>query len=356
MATVVQPKESIQWGNIARSFNSLVWFDIVISFIFRFMAKVSEPLLAAGVIISAIDFLQRGQLLAHNPELSLWWSVAQGVAMEVSIGPVLMNALDAREDGDTVKMKFYAALSAVLAIVGSAMLLMQFGLSVAGLTESQIVPWLLWTLFAIRTVASIGYIALSCTKHKRFSGVSPKMVVQQVHRQFDEAVANLAVSQQHALQSLTQQMTAQIAVIETNTAQQIQSLSQEVSRSYNGLSVRFTEVQSATQEQMEGARLSMLQEFDARLHTINQELASEVQTVKSVLTTLQTSTPSVVPHKPKASTLQTSLTVVQSEADIEKRIRTLLEEDSTLSVRVLARRANISPATADKYKKRILSA
>src|SRR5437667_73846 len=51
-------------------FNSLVWYDTFISFIFRFMAKTSEPLLAVGIIVSAIDFLQKGQLLAAHPQLA----------------------------------------------------------------------------------------------------------------------------------------------------------------------------------------------------------------------------------------------------------------------------------------------
>jgi hypothetical protein len=50
-------KQSTRW----ESFVSLTWYDAVISFLFRFVAKTSEPLLAAGVIVSAADFLQHGR-------------------------------------------------------------------------------------------------------------------------------------------------------------------------------------------------------------------------------------------------------------------------------------------------------
>src|SRR5579884_498248 len=105
-----------------RDFNSLVWYDTFISFIFRFMAKTSEPLLAIGIIVSAIDFLQKGQLLAGHPQLAFAWSCAQGIAMEVSVGPVLVSALDANEDGDQWKARLYGALSVLLGVVGGAML------------------------------------------------------------------------------------------------------------------------------------------------------------------------------------------------------------------------------------------
>src|SRR6266568_2943530 len=83
---ITNKSERYTWKQFGKDINGLNWYDVVTSFIFRFFAKTSEPLLAAGIIISAIDFLQRGQLLAHNAELSLWWSIAQGVAMEVSVG------------------------------------------------------------------------------------------------------------------------------------------------------------------------------------------------------------------------------------------------------------------------------
>ena len=43
-------------------FVSLDWYDKLIEFIFRFTAKTSEPLLAAGIVYSAADVLSHGQI------------------------------------------------------------------------------------------------------------------------------------------------------------------------------------------------------------------------------------------------------------------------------------------------------
>src|SRR5438105_15201893 len=48
-----------------QAFVSLSWYAGLISFLFRFLAMTSEPLLALGVILSAADFLQQGHLMAH---------------------------------------------------------------------------------------------------------------------------------------------------------------------------------------------------------------------------------------------------------------------------------------------------
>jgi hypothetical protein len=70
-----------------QAFVSLNWYAGVISFIFRFVAMTSEPLLALGVILSAADFLQQGHLMAHNPTLQASWAWAQALAIEASTGP-----------------------------------------------------------------------------------------------------------------------------------------------------------------------------------------------------------------------------------------------------------------------------
>jgi hypothetical protein len=154
-------------------FTGLRWYSASVTFLFSFLAITSEPLLAAGIVLSAIDFLQRGQLLAHNPVLASAWSIAQGLAMEVSVGPVLKNTLEARSEKDQVKTWLYGVLAGFLFAVGGAMLFLQFTESIMGISESALPIIILISLFAARTIASLGYIALACTKHVRFSGTPP---------------------------------------------------------------------------------------------------------------------------------------------------------------------------------------
>src|SRR6266487_1861778 len=96
----MQQSEKQTW---LQSFVSLNWYAGVISFLFRFLAMTSEPLLALGVILSAADFLQQGHLMAHNGALQAAWSWAQAVSIEASTGPALAFALDAFRTGDKIK-------------------------------------------------------------------------------------------------------------------------------------------------------------------------------------------------------------------------------------------------------------
>ena len=163
-----------------RAFVSLAWYDGLISFLFRFVSKTAEPLLAAGVIVSAADFLQKGQLMSHNPMLANAWTWTQALAIEASTGPVLVFALQAFRAKDMVKGWLYAALAALLFIVGGAMLLLQLMSNANGMSEATINGAVLVILFALRVIVSAGMIALSCTKHMRFSGLFNDVPVQVV--------------------------------------------------------------------------------------------------------------------------------------------------------------------------------
>jgi hypothetical protein len=84
-------------------FSSLRWYDEVIEFLFRFVAKTSEPLLALGLVISATDFLSKGALMRGNPTLTLSWAWCQAIAIEASSGVVFVYALQSFRQKDKVK-------------------------------------------------------------------------------------------------------------------------------------------------------------------------------------------------------------------------------------------------------------
>lgn len=154
-----------------QAFVSLGWYAGLISFLFRFLAMTSEPLLALGVILSAADFLQQGHLMSHNPALMVAWSWAQALAIEASTGPTLAFSLDAFRAGDKLKGRLYATLAALLFIVGGAMLFLQLVSNVTGLSEAAVTPWVLYPLLVLRVLVASGIVALLCTKHMRFSGM-----------------------------------------------------------------------------------------------------------------------------------------------------------------------------------------
>jgi hypothetical protein len=148
-------------------FLSLQWYDQTIEFVFRFVAKTSEPLLAAGLTVSAADYLSHGAVMSGHPAFSLGWSWAQAVALESCSGVVFTYALIAFRQSDRIKAWLYLVLALLLAIVGGGMLLMQVNAVTMGSTENA-VP----VLNVLRVVVSISYIFLLRAKNIRFTDLA----------------------------------------------------------------------------------------------------------------------------------------------------------------------------------------
>ncbi|HEY6541842.1 MAG TPA: hypothetical protein VIZ18_12930, partial [Ktedonobacteraceae bacterium] len=145
-------------------FASLDWYDKLIEFIFRFTAKTSEPLLAAGIVYSAADVLSRGHIGSSGVLLNNSWAITQSVAIESSGGVVLVYGIESIREKDKVKAWLYLILSMLLALAGGIMLFMQL----AGWEAQGDSPFML-ALFALRCIVSVGYIYLCRTKKIRFT-------------------------------------------------------------------------------------------------------------------------------------------------------------------------------------------
>lgn len=152
-------------------FASLDWYDKLIEFIFRFTAKTSEPLLAAGIVYSAADVLSRGHIGSNSLLLNNAWAITQSVAIESSGGVVLVYGLQSIREKDRVKSWLYLILSMLLALAGGIMLFMQL----AGWEAQGDSPFMLM-LFALRCIVSIGYIYLCRTKSIRFTSIHSENV------------------------------------------------------------------------------------------------------------------------------------------------------------------------------------
>jgi hypothetical protein len=159
-----------------QQFTTLGWYDGLIEFLFRFVAKTSEPLLAAGLVISAADYLSHGAVMAGHPAFSMTWAWAQAAALESSSGVVFVYALQAFRQADKVKGAIYLALAVVLAIVGGGMLLLQVNAVTMGSSETA-VP----VLNILRVVVSIAYIFLLRAKSIRFSDLADVAETQGEH-------------------------------------------------------------------------------------------------------------------------------------------------------------------------------
>ncbi len=99
-------------------FASLQWYDETIKFIFNFVAKTSELLLAAGVVVNSANFLTDGMIMQDHTPLSIAWAWAQALAIDSSLGIVFVNGFQAARERDKIKAVIYFTLTAMLATVG----------------------------------------------------------------------------------------------------------------------------------------------------------------------------------------------------------------------------------------------
>ena len=162
-----QQEQEQEKGDGWKSFVSLAWYDLFIEFLFRFVAKTSEPLLAAGLVISAADYLSHGAVMTGHPAFSIGWAWTQALALESSSGVVFVYALSAFREKDTIKGVIYLVLALMLAIVGGGMLLMQVNAVTLGSAERAVLG-----LNVLRVIVSIAYIFLLRAKSIRFSDLS----------------------------------------------------------------------------------------------------------------------------------------------------------------------------------------
>src|SRR2546421_8956792 len=144
-----------QNSNRLHAFASLHWYDETIKFVFSFVAKTSELLLAIGIIISTANFLTDGDVMSHNKALSDAWSWAQALTIDSSLGIVFMNAFQAVGERDKIKAVIYFTLTALLATVAG--LITNFdalshasGLPLTDKGVSGIIP--LWVMTALRAI------------------------------------------------------------------------------------------------------------------------------------------------------------------------------------------------------------
>lgn len=104
----------------AEAFLSLDWYEIALRFFFRFVAKTSEVLLAAGLVVSTANFLSDGSLLATYPNVSVAWSWAQAIAIDSSLGVSLASTFEYLKQGAWIKGTLYGLLTILLALVAGA--------------------------------------------------------------------------------------------------------------------------------------------------------------------------------------------------------------------------------------------
>ncbi|GHO82243.1 hypothetical protein [Dictyobacter formicarum] len=154
------------------AFATLHWYDETIKFIFNFVTKTSELLLATGIVVSTANFLTDGSVMQGHVALSDAWAWAQAIAIDSSLGIVFINAFQALRERDKIRAAIFFTLTALLATVAG--LITHFdalghaaGLPVSDKGVSGVIP--LWIMTALRAVAVIGFLLTSRLKNFSFN-------------------------------------------------------------------------------------------------------------------------------------------------------------------------------------------
>lgn len=341
------------------SFASLEWLDGIISFGFRLLAKLAEPFLAAGLIMSAIDYMSKGTFLVGMPHEA--WIVTQGFALESSGGVVLALSFEARAEGDKAKMWMQLVLGLALLIVGGVLFFVEMAAAVKGFNEASMPDVYIYGMAALRSIVSLGYIAVMRTKGFRFSGVSvvPPVQLPNITEAIEDAnkIALRRIEQSEAKTS--EQILAIAQVIEEFASQQRELVSwttETLQRVDGGLQNTFASLAEPLRA------LSVLPEVTCQLQEITEttqyQLRTVTEEVSQVKVTLEQRAALPKPkaertlrsHSPNPSVTSvvsvsasepfgTEVTEISTEFDKGAFVRQCLTEDPAMTIAAIQRKA-----------------
>src|SRR5258708_14690917 len=102
--------------NRLERFLALNWYETMLRFIATFVAKTSELLLAAGLVVSTANFLTDGNVL-NNAQAAAAWAWVQALALDSSLGISFYYMLQCLNQRDWVKFALYTILTCLLTLV-----------------------------------------------------------------------------------------------------------------------------------------------------------------------------------------------------------------------------------------------
>jgi len=170
-------------------FAELAWLDRAISFIFKLIAILAEPFLAFGLVASAIDYGSHGHFLASNDHLMAIWVATQALALEGSGGSVLALSFEADKEGDHMKAWIQRILAIALMLTGGIMFFAEMAEAVPGFKQVIASGGYVYAMAALRSVVSLGYLAVCRTRSHRYSGVEPVVAQQPAPAPTEEDIA-----------------------------------------------------------------------------------------------------------------------------------------------------------------------
>lgn len=145
------------------AFLSLAWYEVALRFLFNFVAKTSEVLLAAGLVVSTASFLTDGSILAAHPDVSVAWAWAQAIAIDSSLGVSLSYALQYLKQEEWIRGALYGLLTLLLAGVAGGITTIDIVSHALHLSMNDAMAQMginIAVLSRLRAIAVIGFILM----------------------------------------------------------------------------------------------------------------------------------------------------------------------------------------------------
>jgi hypothetical protein len=146
------------------TFLSLNWYEVALRFLFTFVAKTSEVLLAAGLVVSTANFLTDGSILATHPGISIAWAWAQALAIDSSLGVSLSYTFQCLKQEEWIRGALYGLLTLLLALVAGAITTIDIVSHALHLSTGDAMVQMginIAVLSRLRAIAVIGFILMS---------------------------------------------------------------------------------------------------------------------------------------------------------------------------------------------------
>jgi hypothetical protein len=152
-------------------FLSLTWYETILRFVITFIAKTSELLLAAGLIVSTTNFLTDGGILNNNANASVAWGWVQALALDSGLGISFFYVLNCLKQRDWVKFALYTILTVLLALVAGAITNVDTFSHAIHTSMSDAMMRLgfdVKLLSTLRAIAVVGFVSMSRLKDVSF--------------------------------------------------------------------------------------------------------------------------------------------------------------------------------------------
>lgn len=175
--------------NRLQGFLSLQWYEETIRFLFTFVAKTSEILLAAGLVTSTANFLTDGKVMGTGSAIATAWAWAQALAIDSSLSITFVYVFASIKQRDWLKAVCYGLLTCLLAFVAGTITnvdTLSHAVHIAMVSATSQVGLDVKLLTTLRAIAVVGFVLMSRLKevsfkelYKPLSSPSPQTIARQ---------------------------------------------------------------------------------------------------------------------------------------------------------------------------------